>query len=582
MPETQIPVAWVYDELAHEAARDDWRNFWSLYVEELLPRLGLLRPQRIQRSQLAAALSPRLSALIIPRGLSAPLTDEELAALERWVRAGGMAICLAAPGAEQLIGGEVQQQVEQPGDEFSASALIEYLGRGRRWACLEPGENVRSPVISPLRIVSAPTAETLAFAVPIGGEGPSLGPAISLARLGEGWVSYWAFDLAQCAWAAMQGRPVYFDRDGDGYLRTVDAIILGEFDLHYPHVDLLLYMLRGLLGLAGLSMIDVMPPLDGQPADCLIYIGGDEEAAKGTAAWASRWMSRRGLPYHVNILPDPQGNFACTAAEVEEIRGRGHEVSLHFNMMDGFTHPSPFSEEDVRRQVEWFRARFGFTPNTVVFHWVRWVGWAEPAVWMASCGIRGDNSRLHVPGPGLNPTNRLGYGFGTALPYRPWTDWHDGNRRLDIVYQPITAYEVGYNREDESNDYSEQNLALEHAVKWRTMLNLFYHSVLITWSPACRRAIEHAQQWLEERAVRAVLVGNDRLTDWWNAREQIEVASEGDRHSVSILVNCPWPDGCVLRVPCAWRADVEGVKSDGDWLLVPCGQGKTVIALRRD
>ncbi len=573
-----LSVAWVYDEDAHSAARGRWRNFWALYTEELLWRLGV-KPLRVERSRLDDALRPELAALVIPAGIDGELTADELATLERWVSAGGTLVAFAAPGVERLFGGRVARELSQPGDEFSASAVIEYIGRGRQWTRLERTEAVRSPVISPLRVVEASAAETLAFALPVDG-GESLGPAVQLARLGRGLVCYLAFDLAQCAWATMQGRPVYFDRDGDGYMRVVDAIILGDFDLHFPHVDLTLYVVREVLGMAGVPLVDPLPPLDGRPADCLIYIGGDEEGAKGTANWASRWMARRGLPYHVNIMPDAEGNFACTPAEVEEIRARGHEVSLHFNMMDGFAHPSPYTEDDVRRQFEWFVSRFGFVPNTVVFHWVRWTGWAEPAQWLARLGIRGDNSRLHVPG--LNPTDRHGYAFGTSLPYRPWTDWHDGNRRLDFVFQPITAYEVGYRREDQSNDFTELELALEHAIRWRTALNLFYHSVHITWSPACRRAIEHVQQWLEERGVRAVLCGNDRLTDWWNAREQIEVAAEtradGEEGQMRVSVQCPWPDGCTVRVRQPWRpADETNAVRDGDWWLVACGEGKSVV-----
>ena len=578
-----LSIGWLYDESAHSAARDEWRNFWALYAEELLWRFGT-RPQRIERPRLSEALAPDLAALVIPRGISGELSADELAALQRWVDAGGVLICFATPGAERLFGGEVAGEVAQPGDEFSAAAVIEYIGRGREWARLERGEDVRSPVVAPLRLVRAPETETLAFAAPVDG-GQSLGPAVQLARLGRGLVCYFGFDLAQCAWAAMQGRPVYFDRDGDGYMRVVDAIILADFDLHFPHVDLMVYLLREVLGMAGVPLVDLLPPADGQPADCLIYIGGDEEGAKGTANWASRWMARRGLPYHVNIMPDAEGNFACAPAEVEEIRARGHEVSLHFNMMDGFQHPTGFGEDDVRRQFHWFVSRFGFVPNTVVFHWVRWTGWAEPAQWMARLGIRGDNSRLHVPG--LNPTDRHGYAFGTSLPYRPWTDWHDGNRRLEFVFQPITAYEVGYRREDQSNDFSELDLALEHAVRWRTALNLFYHSVHITWSPACRRAIEHAQGWLQDRGVRAVLCGNDRLTDWWNAREQVEVAAErageGDSRQMRVVVRCPWPDGCVIRVRRPWRPEqIAGAGEDGQWWLVPCREGTSVVSFRRE
>lgn len=590
-----LAVGWMYDEQAHEAARDEWRNFWSLYVEELLKRLGFLMPVQIHRADLARHLGPPelslsgvLRALVIPRGVDGGLRDEEIAAIGEWVSAGGVAICFATPGAEKLAGGEIVAEVEQPGDEFSVTAVMEYVGRGRQWTGLTAEENVRSPVVSPLRVITAPGAETLAILRrPDGGE--AIGPGVSLARVGNGLVAYWAFDLAQCAWAVMQGRPVYFDRDGDGYMRTVDAIVIGDHDLGYPHVDLMGMILRELVGVAGVPLADPLPPLEGRPADCLVYIGGDEEGAKGTANWASRWMARRGLPYHVNIMPDAEGNFACSPAEVEEIRSRGHEVSLHFNFMDGFAHPSPFTEEDIRRQVGWFQDRFGFVPTTVVMHWVRWTGWAEPAQWMEGCGIRGDNSRLHVPG--LNPRDRYGYAFGTAMPYRAWTDWHDGNRRLRFVFQPITAYETGYWTDDETNDFTRLEQALGNARRWRTMVNLFYHSVNITWHPSCRRAIEHAARWLEERRVRALLCGNDWLTEWWFEREAVELVPwlrEKDG-LVEVIVHAPGPRGVVVWLPRGWQpapktADEQELVAAGElwgqWQLVALPHGVSHLWLR--
>ncbi len=565
-------VGWLYDERARERAYGEWRNFWAVYVEELVRRLGA-RLVRVRREELESWLK-ELRALIIPRQISDCLSAQEVEWLEKWARAGGVLVGLAAAGVERLAGAQVQGTVEQENGEFAPSAQLEYVEQVRQLLGLD--EEIPSPLFSPIVLVSTCEADVQTIASLQTSDGGRW-PAIIWRRLGKGAVGYWAFDLAQTAWVIQQGRPVYVDVDGDGYLRTADAIVLSEEQTRVPHLDLLSFVLRAMLGAAGCIFVDWLPPADGQVADCLLYWGGDEEGAKGTARWASDWMRRRGLPYHVNVMPDERGRFACTTDDAKRIRDNGHELSLHFNFMDGWPHPAPFTEADVRRQVEAFQRAFGFTPVTTVLHWVRWWGWAQPAQWMSNCGIKADNSRLHVRG--LNPTNRLGYGFGTSLPYRAWTDWHDGNRRLEFVFQPITAYECGYEREGEVTDFRELDRALAHARRWRLCMNMFYHSVNITWHPACRRAIEHVVEWMQQQGVVARHVGNDELTRWWLAREEIEVWVEEKAGLRRIGVSCPWAEGCMLLVP---KGDFMQMLSPAGWARVSVGQGTSVVAAAED
>jgi hypothetical protein len=573
-------VAWLYDEAAHAQASREGRNFWAVYWEEILGRLGV-RAQTLPRGQLGPEGLAGLAVLVVPAQLASPLSGEELAVLARWAESGGMVVAVAAPGSERLGGLEWQATVAQPTDDYSVAAVLTYAGPARAGLSLDSACEPQSPVLSPVQVVRAtagPPPQVWAELHRPADRHP-LGPGLALRRLGAGWVAYWGFDLAQTLWAMQQGRPVYLDRDGDGYFRTCDAIVIRDFDLQLPHADLMSFLLRELLGVAGVPLLDPLPPAEGEPADCLLYWGGDEEGAAGTAAWASQWMSKRGLPYHVNVMPDPQGRFACSQAEAADIRARGHEVSLHLNFVDGYQHPWALDEARVAQQVQWFRQTFGFVPNTVVFHWVLWYGSSEPCQWLAACGVRGDNSRLHRPYPPLNPVNRLGYGFGTAFPYRPWTDWHDGHRRLRFVWQPITAYECGYERETNRTDYSQLHLALEQARRWGLTQNLFFHSLNITWYPSCRAAIEEVRRWLADHQVRPVHMGNDRLTDWWLAREEVDWSARAEGGRLVLSVDCPWPEGCTVRLPHPWQAEAlsSAARRAGRWLRVALPPGRSTL-----
>lgn len=570
-------AAWLYDERACEKAWNDWGNYWALYTEELLRRLGA-GPRAISREQLPEVLSS-LASLVLPASFSSPLSSGELELLERWVQAGGVLVVLATLGAESLCGVTPVGSIEQSGGPFSPTCLLEYTPRVREELGLD--RRFLSPIIAPGRQVTPNTDAQLMGVLRDLRSGAELGAGLVLRRIGRGWTCYWAFDLAQAAWTAHQGRPVYVDRDGLGYLRTTCSMLLGDADWDLPHIDLMLFVLREVLRLSGQVFVEALPPVEGRPADCLLCWGGDEEGAKGTAAWASNWMAGRGLPYHVNVMPDAQGTFACTPQEADDIRARGHEVSLHLNLMDGRKHPSGFTQEDIGQQVESFVRHFGFVPNTVVFHWVRWYGWTEPAQWLAELGVRGDNSKHNVPAFKLNPTNTLGYAFGTSFPYHAWTDWHSGNCRLDFVFQPITAYECGYDRETDTTDFAALHQALRQARQWGLTTELFYHSVNLTWYPSCRRAVEEVQRWLAEEGVRAVHMGNDRLTNWWAAREGVEVVAERRDGGMVVTTDCSWPDGCTLRLPGSWQArDMQAVRGkDGRWTFLAVGRGHTTVAI---
>ena len=252
-------------------------------------------------------------------------------------------------------------------------------------------------------------------------------------------------------------------------------------------------------------------------------------------------MREQGLPYHVNIMPRPDGAFPLSKQEFDRIKANGHETSLHFNYIDGHEHPYAFTEADIRQQVEWYQAAFGETPVCSVFHWCLWHQWSEPAEWMAACGIQADNSRIHSGSPPLNPVNLCGYSFGTAFPFWHRSDWRSGNQRVDFLSEQIVAYECGYVG-GEGTEFSQLHRAIRDAAYWHSTTDFFYHPVNVGNRPECREAIVEALRYANEQELKVVHMGNDELNEWWRARSAARIEDTED----GLRVDCDWPSGCIV------------------------------------
>lgn len=554
-PGKPMRVAWVYDAEAHSAANAAGRNYWPVYTEEILRRLGVtvnrLCPADA-RDLVRLAEYAVLFAGPYPRvGPTVPQ------ALKSWVRAGGMLVGFATAGLDDLFGVRAEGCYEQPDDDFSIAAYLRLADRGPA-SGIHPTGSEDQPllVVSPVRLVAAEGegVDTLATVLTPSPEAPTCGrravespyAGVTLRRVGEGYTCYFAFDVAQTMWAIHQGRPIDRDYDGDGYLRAMDARVVGDNDVSVPYTDVLQSLLRAILGLQPIPMVDALPPVAGRMADAVFYFGGDDEGEAGNQVPASDFMRSRGLPYHMNLMPVGDA-FAVTAEEAAHIEANGHELALHYNFIDGFDHPCGFTESDVRAQAEQFRRVFGRSSACSVNHWCRWCGWADPARWMAATGGTGDNSWFGPEPVGMNPTNVTGFSFGTAFPRHVWDDWRHGNRRLPFVQEAITGYEVGY--QGDQCDAAAMRGAVDLALAGRLTMCLFYHPVYIARSPGCRAAIDELLRYVDERGANVGYMGSDRLSEWWLNRDATTVEDcyfHGTQ--LEFVVDCPDPSGCVIRV----------------------------------
>ena len=562
--ERSLAAAWVYDWRQHRQANAEGANYWDLYIGEICAQMGLtvdiMEPAQLAEPGTVARYSCLLVGGVEEAGLAAEARD----VLSRWVERGGLLVGFSTQGLDGLLGvagGGVA--VAPAGNPFSQSA---YLALRDHPLCqdLRPDLHPEQMLLAygPARSVRlAADAEVLADLVDLDGR-TYLGPAVTVRRLGEGWAAYFAFSLPQTVWVLHEGRPVDRDWDGDGYWRTGDLFVIGDNEIEVPYADHLVWLMESIVGLLPHPMIYALPLGEGVIPTALYYWAGDDEFVAGDQVKASNYVRSVGLPYHVNVMYK-DGAFALSREEADVIRANGHDFSLHYNFVpdSGFRSGTEFTAADVREQADAFHAHFGVRPYANVNHWLRWVGYAEPARWMAEVGGKGDASFVHARMPPLDPNDIFGFPFGTSLPFRFYEDWRRGNERLEFVEKPLTGYEMGYSRE--ATDFARLHRLMDLTHARHLMTSMFYHSNRIAGMPNCRAAIEGVLSYIAERGVRARHLSLNGLVRWWFDRLASSISAARLREQgMTLHVAAKSSEGLVMRMPLGQRR-VATVSCDG-------------------
>lgn len=509
-------------------------NYWWAYIAEILERLGLCA-DAIPITDLPHQLES-LSLLFLGGIDAAPMAGD----LERWVQSGGVLIACNQSYLDGLAGNRFAESVPQRNGEYSIGGELT-LRETEFSSGIHSPQHPDKPLLaaSALRLVDP--IDSLVVA-------ESGGHAVVTARkLGGGWVFYIGFDIAQTFWVIQQGRRIDRDHDGDGYWRTPDAIVIGQYEAEVAYTDELLFLLQNMVSVQPFPLIHRLPPSGECIPDALFYYGGDDEGLVGDQLPAARFMAEHGLPYHINCMANDRG-FGIGPEEIAELDRLGTDLSLHYNFIDGFEHPGGFTRDDVLRQTREFVEHFGRYPVCSVNHWCRWTGSVEPAVWMSEAGVSADGSYFSCPAVVLNPVNRFGFSFGTSYPFHFWTDHTSGNQRLEFLELPITAYEMGY--AGDQLDTASLELAFRAAVHYQSTMAFFYHPIYIARYPACREAITRLLALIEESGLTIAHSSPDALARWWTARAGIRVSDvESDDQRVKFTASTPPGGAFIATIP---------------------------------
>lgn len=536
----EMRAAFVLDSQLKYQTNEDSRNYWWTYMDEILDRLGLTAEQ-VHPADLPARLDD-FSVLFIGANEADALAGYPgfVTNLRAWVSSGGTVVACGAEQLDSIFGNEFADYAAPALNDFTVSG--EFTLRECRFtqgvhSPLHPDE----PLITtgPVRKVTARTSQVVAEM-----DGDAV---ITAKQIGAGWAFYFGFDLGQTFWAIQQGRPVDADYDGDGYLRSGDAMVLGDREYEVAYTDELMFLLQNMVSVQPVPLVHQLPPKGTTVPDALLFYGGDDEAGSGIQLTATQFMYSRGLPYHINCMPSG-GTFPLSAQEIAQIEALGGELSLHYDFITGFPPGAGFTRMDVEMQTLMFRNHFGRPPVCTVNHWTRWVGWEDPARWMMLAGVKGDNSHFCVPLVTANPTNRIGFAFGTAFPHFFWTSHTFGNQRLRFVELPITAYEVGYY--GDLRDYMQVERALYLASQYQLTMNFFYHPVYIAAYQSCRDAIDYLLWSADQQGLNVIHTTPDALTLWWMDRSDTTLTDvrfvDG---SLTFSSSTPAPGGFIAKIP---------------------------------
>jgi hypothetical protein len=587
----KIVTTYVYDSDLRVEANKQKKNYWYEYIKEINEQLGLNAKEISSKFLNDKKALNDISILFIGNLPTSRITETIKSNLNEWVKNGGILIGFKACGLDEIFGNANEREISQTESDFSISGYFSLNSDPITTdihSYLHPDQKLI--IFSDISCVKPKDSKEIAHLYDVDGKDTGYS-VITGRKYGDGYAYYFAFNVPQTIWILHQGIPITYDRDGDGYYRTGDLISIEENEREVLYADEIIFLIQNMIAHKPQPLIYQMPPKDDQVPDAMFFWGGDDEAAKGTQLWASNWMKEKGLPYHINIMQNAQGEFTMTKEEVEAMRANGHEPSLHYNFIDNFD-PLAFTEDDIKKQADDFYNAYGFSAICSVNHWCRWTGWADTARWMKNAGLKADNSFIHHRLPPLNPANRLGFVFGTCFPFYFYDDYEHGNEKIDFLEEPITAYEIGYSATDVT-DFDIIYKSIDFAVHYHLVMDMFYHPINVYNNPACRSAIEEDLRYIESKGIVAVHKGNDGLWEWWQKRSQSSVSDiiEENGH-ISFSANCEYDDGMIVKVPLTSNKLNVSPTCDGnpasykirrdfgkDWLFVIIPKGKHAIII---
>lgn len=596
-------LAYLFDDAQKQAANQNNRNYWDVYLQEICNQLGVtpivLAPDQLAQAETLAGIT----VLLLGCESSKALSEQASATLTQWVQDGGIVIGFAVAGLDPLFGIQTIGALAQPVDDYAIVAYIEFRLHALTRE-IHPFMHIEQRLfaLSELPLVTMAGARELAHLYDAAGNDLQH-PAITWQPYGAGFAGYFAFDVAKTIWLLHQGKPLPPVPEGQYALRTPHLQVLGPNSTKVAYADELVHLLQNMVAQSGLPFIYQIPPENDQVPDALLYYSGDEYTGPvELSLGASDFMRAQGLGYHINIATE---YHPMSVAELQHIQANGHEVSCYMWIRtEGGG--SILTQARLQVQSDKLQERFGFRPGSVLIGSTQWAGWAEPARWLAQAGATADNtfvgSKFTVAHPLLNGPF-FGFGNGTGYPFFFYDDAAHGNARIDLVEQPIVCYEVGHRasltlaetgeREADTLALEEVYTPLDRAIRYHLVMNIFYHPYYIVNFPHCRAAIAEIVRYLAQKGAHVLHWGNNKAADWWHTRARTTItAVVNQAAALTFTSNCAWPEGMIakllLRTPATVQAMCDGqvvahtIKHEfgGDWLYVILPAGEHQIQIR--
>jgi hypothetical protein len=535
-----MSMIYIIDEELKMLTNSNKQNYWDLYLEEVCTLLGN-NGRAVDIHNINESILSTSDVVFIGNiNIKDPSIKETL---RKWAEEGGCLVGFMTIGLEDVFDIKSHTVKKQP-NLFEPCTYIDIEsnvpgdGNGSR--------KISIPVYSDI-LLTRFNNEHKHIASFIH-EGASYGATTEI-NAGKGKAVYFSFSLPQSIWIINQGKPVPDEGEeylntGVYYCKTITKCILSSKDFSIPVCDELIYTLWNIISTFTPSVDPIMPK-EGEICDALFYWGGDDEFIRGKQKKSSEWMKSKGLPYHINLICR-NGEFAVDQKDIDVIKSNGHEISLHPDFISDNKPPFLPNKKELHRQIDYFIERFGYPPNTSVFHYTVWRGGSETAEWMAEKGMKGDNSFI-TP---YCDKNGVLYGFGTGYPFFFYKGPEQGNERLDFIEQPITGFEMGYANlakkpEDDVIDEEALRHSIDITVKNRGFLNCFYHTYRICDWKGAVNAINCILSYIEKKEYKILHVGNDRLTDWWFKRKDIFIRKKASGYYT--IENVP-DEGAVIRL----------------------------------
>ena len=592
MGEHILNIYYLWDERRRIEKNKRGENDWFCYITEMLTRLGVagcaISAEELEDAALGAgdalfagAGEPPLSA--------APALREALAR-------GMTLVGFETAGIDDLFGIKKAERIAQPDGEYGLTGYFKIREDAQSEYLPVPESAPPLPVFAPVGIYETAGAEIIADIITAERSFPVF--------FKHSNAYYFAFDLAQTLWVGAQGKPVAEKAPGFSVGRLPMARVTPlDYNTEIAYGDYYLYILQNILAGLGYAMLHRLPPAaGGKIPDLVLYYAGDEDACDPSiSADAAAAMAKRGLPYHINLMPFGENmDFRLSPGQFDKLRENGCELDMHYNMTENYEWCA-FAEKNFRRQYRSYLRHFGVPSVSVVGHCLAHEGWAERMRYLEGIGIRGDFGRTAEYDPAdINAFNQYGFAFGTSFPSFAYDGAMHGNRKIELVEAPIAYYEPRIG-EKYPNGADKIHRCIDSAAYFGRMINLFTHPHYLTDlsgydSSMTKAALDEALGYIKEKGLHAVHSAPDKICNFWHGRGKSKITNCLRREdSVSCRVECCAEEGLVVRFPEKKERAGESVAVDGQpvepvyktvdgirWLMVPVmGIGGHIISISK-